>query len=1175
MPTTRSLNLVRNRRLWTLLIAVFGCLSFPCTGSLRGADPETKSVTKNNDSEGTGDPLDPGLLFEKQGIELSLVAEHPDLATPTGIDVDDRGAVWVVANHTHFRPEKYDGPEHDEILVFHPDGQRTVFYNDTDATMDLELGPDGWVYVAQRDRILRIRDSNQDGRGDKEETIANLETEADYPHNGLSGLTWSIDGDLVFSIGENYAKPWTLTGTDGSNVAGSGEGGIFVCRPDGGQLRRIAKGFWNPFGVCVRDDGTMFAAENDPGSRPPCRLLQIVPGGDYGYQRRYGSAAYHPFVCWNGELPGTLPMLHAAGEAPCGIAALGNGLVVPSWTEHRIDFFPLQAQGASFTTERVTLIRGGDYFRPTCITAQSDTTFYLTDWVVGSYALHGKGRVWKLTIDPRAADWLGKMDLRPATDMAKLAESLRNGQADFSIRALLEYCRQQDPFIRSAAIDALSRKAKTIDAADRQAFSVQDTTFLLLANKKADPKDQEAAESFLAHANPAVQLEALRWIADHEMTGLLPQVRQQLVSEELSYRVFEATVATLNALSGKPELGVSDPNMLIALLQDPEISPRIRSFALRLLDPRHPKFSPELWDEWLHVDDQQALTELVRSVATVGTPAAQAFLIRIASDATMSVAIRADAVSGISSSDPEAASLLVGLAESDDPTLREEALRSLRFATLGQSIQNRLKRIGEQHPASLDLVQAALDPASLKRSRPKPDDLIAWRRRLANVEQPVDREAGRRTFHHSAVGTCLKCHRHSGRGTDLGPDLTAVSSLGDKNRLLLALLQPSRDVDPQYHPRRLVTEDGRVFTGILLRDGGGGKEYYRDDLGREQMLKTSEIVQRKELDTSMMPDGLFELMTDREIRDLLAFIDNEEATVLVGTTTSPWIGAWWLDFDDAYGGWLQIQRLSDQYEAKLLWRVGSAQPVEIKSISDQEIVLTRRRRKQAMEFIARREGESIRIQRVGSEEQARGQLCPPMPPRPDLSKIQFGEPISLFNGRDLEGWKLQPAKAENGWRVSDGVLINETPKTDFSAYGSYGNLRSEKMFGDCRLHVEFNVGKKGNSGIYVNGLYEAQVVDRDSPMQGINGPGAVFGRIEPSLNAGLPGDQWQSYDITLVDRHLTIKLNDKLVIDNQPVVGCTGGALFGNVTRKGPLYLQGDHTSVRYRNLQIRPRIQD
>ena len=89
------------------------------------------------------------------GVQLSLVAEHPALATPTGVDVDDQGRIWVVATHTHFRPENYVGPEHDEILVFTDndgDGkakQRQVFYNATDATMDLELGSDGCLYVIE------------------------------------------------------------------------------------------------------------------------------------------------------------------------------------------------------------------------------------------------------------------------------------------------------------------------------------------------------------------------------------------------------------------------------------------------------------------------------------------------------------------------------------------------------------------------------------------------------------------------------------------------------------------------------------------------------------------------------------------------------------------------------------------------------------------------------------------------------------------------------------------------------------------------------------------------------------------------------------------------------------------------------------------------------------------
>ena len=201
--------------------------------------------------------LDPQLSVSQKGVKLTLVAEHPDVVTPTGVDVDEKGNIWLVCSHTHFRPDDYEGPEHDEIVVLKVDGTRSVFFNQTTATMDLELGLDGWVYLAERDRILRVKDSNNDGKGDTIEELANLKTEADYPHNGLSGLAWHPNGDLIFALGENFWKSWTLTGSDGQKIEGTGEGGIFRCTPQGESVHRIAKGFWNPFGVCVRSNGTL------------------------------------------------------------------------------------------------------------------------------------------------------------------------------------------------------------------------------------------------------------------------------------------------------------------------------------------------------------------------------------------------------------------------------------------------------------------------------------------------------------------------------------------------------------------------------------------------------------------------------------------------------------------------------------------------------------------------------------------------------------------------------------------------------------------------------------------------------------------------------------------------------------------------------------------------------
>ncbi|MEM9941017.1 MAG: DUF1080 domain-containing protein [Planctomycetota bacterium] len=220
-------------------------------------------------------------------------------------------------------------------------------------------------------------------------------------------------------------------------------------------------------------------------------------------------------------------------------------------------------------------------------------------------------------------------------------------------------------------------------------------------------------------------------------------------------------------------------------------------------------------------------------------------------------------------------------------------------------------------------------------------------------------------------------------------------------------------------------------------------------------------------------------------------------------------------------------------------------------------------------------GKLIRIPNDGTESKVilfTGKRIPEMSPAaPDLTKVQFGEKIRLFNGKDLTGWKTYESDKINGWSVIDSMLVNITPKTDFSATGAYANLRTVEEFEDFRLHIEFLVEKNRNSGIYLRGMYEAQVVDRDSRMQGIQGVGAIFNAIAPSKNAGKPSGQWQTYDLILVDRHITVVLNGETVIDNQPVRGPTAGAIYTDPSAPGPIYLQGDHTSVRYRNIFLEP----
>lgn len=293
-------------------------------------------------------------------------------------------------------------------------------------------------------------------------------------------------------------------------------------------------------------------------------------------------------------------------------------------------------------------------------------------------------------------------------------------------------------------------------------------------------------------------------------------------------------------------------------------------------------------------------------------------------------------------------------------------------------------------------------------------------------------------------------------------------------------------------------------------------------------------------------------------------------------------GDWSLQLDSATPAWMSVRQTDGQPEVRFRLYVGSDGPHPDVSLLQNTLRFTLKQNRnaagrtsveanlvdgqlQGAVFTSDGNGTVIR-------DPFRGIRIPPLPDTPpDLSAVRFGEPIALFNGHDLTGWRPHESDKKNGWSVQDGVLTNTTPKTDFSATGAYANLRTIETFEDFRLHIEFLIESDRNSGIYLRGMYEAQVVDRDSRMQGIQGPGAIFGQIEPTENAGLPGGQWQTYDLTLVDRHITVVLNGTKVIDNQPLTGPTAGAVFTNPAAPGPIYLQGDHTSVRYRNISLAP----
>ena len=174
--------------------------------------------------------------------------------------------------------------------------------------------------------------------------------------------------------------------------------------------------------------------------------------------------------------------------------------------------------------------------------------------------------------------------------------------------------------------------------------------------------------------------------------------------------------------------------------------------------------------------------------------------------------------------------------------------------------------------------------------------------------------------------------------------------------------------------------------------------------------------------------------------------------------------------------------------------------------------------------------------------------------------VVWGTPIKLFNGLNLDGWHA--SKAKNQWLAENGVM--KSPK-------SGANIISDQKFNDFKLHIEFRYPEGSNSGVYLRGRYEIQVEDNRGQEPLSTFFGGIYGFITPNEMAAKAPGEWQTYDITLVGRRVTVVANGKKIITDQIIPGITGGALDSKEGEPGPIMLQGDHGPIEYRNIIITP----
>jgi hypothetical protein len=282
---------------------------------------------------------------------------------------------------------------------------------------------------------------------------------------------------------------------------------------------------------------------------------------------------------------------------------------------------------------------------------------------------------------------------------------------------------------------------------------------------------------------------------------------------------------------------------------------------------------------------------------------------------------------------------------------------------------------------------------------------------------------------------------------------------------------------------------------------------------------------------------------------------------------APIIGRWDMIVQqprDSFPSWFEV-RLSGNRTlvGQFVGEVGSARPVARIDFANGNIHFTVPpqwdRGNADLVFDGRLEGDRL----AGSMTDASGATltwtatrAPALRP---AANPRWGSSIPLFNGKNLDGWH---ATGTNQWRVVNGILTS-------SSAGA--NLVTDRTFTDFKLHVEFRYSKDGNSGVYLRGRYEVQVEDsRGLPLSSEH-LGGVYGFLIPNQDVARGPGEWQTFDITLVGRQVTVVLNGTMIICRQDIPGITGGALNSDEAAPGPIMLQGDHMPIEYRNVILSP----
>jgi putative heme-binding domain-containing protein len=503
-----------------------------------------------------------------------------------------------------------------------------------------------------------------------------------------------------------------------------------------------------------------------------------------------------------------------------------------------------------------------------------------------------------------------------------------SSQSSATVGVLNDLVAQGDPFLISELVRLMGETIPPDQLANILAsdagLSAELRAAALLAARSERPDNAAAIEIALRRPDSIVRRLAVQWSAEEHMTDLRPQVEAVLTGEPMTTDLFLATIAALDMLDGRSPRDFEQAPIgkyVVPLLTNENTPDAVKVQALRLVEADDPQLTIEVWKRLLASEDFNTRLETVRSLCESPVEGALDLLIEVAMrerpiqdhrnvpDEEERILIEADiqhefllresllglarTVNG-SSNDRRAAAVLIDLLKSR-PDLEAEVIRSLRtVAQSDEMVQNAiLERVifttnnSERENEFAEQARLALPidhPQSAQfrgRWSRRPQSIEEWRALFSKVEPatglfrsgPDPVASGRRVFYHPNGPGCYKCHTVEGRGGRVGPDLSYIGRSFTREKLIDSILEPSREVSPQFTTWNMLTRDGVVHTGMIVHENEG-RTILGDSEGRTTELATIDIEERAPQRVSVMPEKLWERMTVQEFRDLLAYLQS-------------------------------------------------------------------------------------------------------------------------------------------------------------------------------------------------------------------------------------------------------------------------------------------------------------